>query len=304
MKEIKIAKVCGLCFGSNRAIAETINACKEKNNVVVFKQILHNKNVVKKLQECGARVKEDINKLRSSDFVIIRAHGEPKNTYEYLEKNNIEYLDLTCPKVKAIHMLVNQKHQQGYKNIIIGKNGFNGTEIHPEVLGTCGWAEDPIVIEDETEVKNLNMSFNKYFLTVQTTFSRSKANYLIDLIKAKMEEFGKEFDYKNTICDAQKNINECAEKLARDVDVMVIVGGKNSSNTKELFLSLSKIKPSYHIETKEEALALAKSGELCNKAVGLTAGASTMLEDVKEIKQILEKNIWSKTTKQINVILL
>lgn len=292
MVKVIMSKVCGLCAGSKLAIDNTRECAKTKNNVVLFKEILHNKNVLSQLGKSGVKVKNSLDEMTKDDFVIVRAHGEPKSTFDYFDEHGIDYLDCTCPNVRAINRLVNEKDKEGYKIILIGKYGFGGKPMHPEVQGTAGWCTAPLFIEDESEIELLDMSFDKYFLVVQTTFSKDKALKFIELIKDKMQKHNKIFEYKNTICFAQKNINIESCKLAQDVDAMIVIGGKNSSNTKELYNSLKELKPSYHIEDGTDLLNLIHEGKLNNlKVIGLTAGASTMQEDIENIKNILEAQL-------------
>ena len=292
MAKILISKTCGLCYGSNRAISTTRDVVKRENNVVLFKEILHNRNVLNELAKDGAIIKENLNDISADDFVIIRAHGEPKKTYDYFNENGIRYIDCTCPNVKAINLLVQRKDSEGYKIIIIGKYGFSGKSMHPEVAGTSGWCSNPILLEEESEIENLDLSYDKYYLVVQTTFSREKAEKMIELIKILMEENGKDFEYKNTICDAQKNINIDSKKLVKLVDKMIVIGGKSSSNTKELFKVMSGIKPSFHVESVNEVEFLITEGILKKEdTIGLTAGASTMLEDIQKVKKLIESRL-------------
>jgi len=284
MATVITSGVCGLCSGSLNAITKTQNIAKEKKNVVLFKEILHNKNVIKELEKQGIKTKNNLSEINSSDFVIIRAHGEPKSTYDYFKHNNIEFLDLTCGNVKAINILVNRKNSEKYKIILIGKKN------HPEIQGTCGWCDSPIIIEEESEIDNIDLTFNKYFLTIQTTFNKDKAERFLEKISKIMQENNKTFEYKNTICNAQRNINQASKLVAEKVDVMIVVGGKNSSNTKELYNKMNEITTAYHVETCLDVHELINRGLIKNNhIVGLTAGASTMMDDIIKIKNIIEK---------------
>lgn len=290
MAEVLISKVCGLCGGSKRAIDTTRKIAKQEKNVVLFKEILHNKNVLSELEKQGVKVKENLSEMSDDDFVVIRAHGEPYATFENLEKRNIKYVDCTCPNVKAINLLVKQKEEEGFKIVIIGKYGYGGKPMHPEVAGTAGWCHNPIFLEKEHEIDSLTLEEEKYFLVVQTTFSKDLAEKMIALVANKMKEEGKVFEFKNTICSAQKNINVASKELALNVDAMVVIGGKNSSNTKELFVAVNEICPAFHIENEEELHELIGKEVFSNcKKIGITAGASTMLEDIEKMKKILEE---------------
>lgn len=289
---VHISPICGLCYGSNNAITSTREALKTNKNVVLYKEILHNKNVLNELENSGAKQKNDLHDLEKNDYVIIRGHGEPLSTFEYLEKNSIKYLDCTCPNVKAINLLVKKKSEEGYKIILIGKYGFDNKPIHPEVFATVGWCiNPPILIEDESEINNIDLSYEKYYLVAQTTFSKDKSEKFINLIEKLMKSNNKQFEYKNTVCNAQKNINKAAEDLAKEMDVMIVIGGKHSSNSKELYNNINTIKETYFIENPEEVLELIKIfAEKKHQKIGITAGASTMKEDVLKVKYFLESN--------------
>jgi len=279
-RKIYISNVCGLCNGSENVIDKINESLQTRNNVVMYKEILHNKNVMKNLINKGATLKNSLNELNENDYVIIRAHGEPFSTYKYLEENNITYLDCTCPNVKAIHSLIKEKNNLNYKIIIIGK--YN----HPEVIGSAGWSDSPIIIENEEDINNIDMSYSKYYLIVQTTFNKDKAILYIDRLCQIMKENNKIFEYKNTVCNAQKRINISSMELANNVDVMIVIGGKNSSNSLELYKNISKIKESYFIENPEDVLEL-KDKLKGIKNIGITAGASTLKEDIYKVKELL-----------------
>ena len=289
--EVHVSPVCGLCYGSTNAVTKTKESLKENKKVVLYKEILHNQNVISDLEKQGAVIKNDLKELEKDDFVIIRGHGEPLSTFKYFEDNKINYLDCTCPNVKAINLLVKEKSEQGYKIILLGKHGFNGKPMHPEVYATIGWCTtSPILIEDESEIKSIDLSYEKYYLVVQTTFSRDKSIKFISLIEELMNTNQKEFDYRNTICNAQKNINKAAEELAKEMDIMIVIVGKNSSNPKELYNNFSSIKETYFIENPVDILGFKNVfNKKDNLKVGITAGASTMKEDVLQVKEILER---------------
>lgn len=286
MKQIFISPVCCLCYGSKRALEKTKEILGKTQKVVLFKELLHNEKTTAELKKLGAVQKDDISEIKKGDVVIIRAHGEPKSTYEYFEGKGIEYVDCTCPNVMAINKLVEMKNAEGYKIIIVGKYGKGERPMHPEVAGTAGWCKDPIFIEDLNEVENLDLSFEKYYLVVQTTFSSALADEIIAKTKAVMETRGKAFDYKKTTCSAQQMINIKSVELAKQVDAMIVVGGKKSSNTKELFLNVSQYVKTYFAQNAEEVTAIKNEFDKYEK-IGLTGGASTCLEDLEEIKGVL-----------------
>lgn len=290
MKNVIIADTCCLCYGASRAVEKTNEALKSGDKIAMLHEILHNKNVMKKLTGSGAKVIESVSEAKEDDCVVICAHGEGKTIFDYLKENNIKYLDCTCPNVKAIEEMVKQKNHEGYKIIIIGKHGFDGKPIHAEVKGTMGWCDNPILIEDESEINKIDLSFSKYFLVIQTTFAKEKAeNYLLQ-IEEIMKKNEKIFEYRNTICGAQKQINLSAVNLCDRVEIMVVVGGKNSNNSKELYNNVLNFLPAVFVENIIELKELVSIGTFDSyNNIGITAGASTLREDVEEIKTFLEK---------------
>lgn len=285
--EVTIAKVCGLCAGCKRAILTAKEELEKGNSVTIFKEIVHNPTINLRLKNAGAKFEEDINKLNKDDVIIIRAHGEPPRTYEFLKKSNIKFRDCTCPNVEKIHENVENFSNLGYTTIIIGKHN------HPEVLGTVGWAKDnAIIIEDEVDLVKLNNISNKIYLVCQTTFNIDKAEKLICEITKIAETKNIELIINKSICLATKLITESSKELAKECDLMIVVGGRNSSNTKELYFNLSKICPTIFIENiKEYKNELLENKIVLNNItkIGLTAGASTMKEELEELKEIILK---------------
>jgi len=290
MKNVIIAETCCLCYGANQAMRKTQEALDGGAQIAMLKEILHNKNVIQKLTNHGARVIDDVAQANANEYVVICAHGEGKRTFDFLENNNIKYIDCTCPNVKAIEELVRRKNSEGYKIIIIGKYGFGGKPMHAEVKGTMGWCDNPILIEDESEINKIALGYSKYFLVIQTTFAKDLAEKYIVMIEMLMKKNNKIFEYKNTICNAQKQINISSVKLCKNVDVMVVVGGKNSNNSRELYNNVSQYVPAVFIEDINELNDVIKTGIFSHyNTIGLTAGASTMREDIEAMKAILEQ---------------
>ncbi|NCB48048.1 MAG: hypothetical protein EOM55_00230 [Clostridia bacterium] len=288
-QSVYIAQKCCLCYGSNRAFSMVKDSANVRENIVLYKELLHNKRVVSELSNLGVSEYQNLTDFKSDDIAVIRAHGEPKSTFEFFENKGIKYLDCTCPNVKAINKLVQMKETEGKKIIIVGKYGKKNGEMHPEVLGTAGYCNKPLFVEDEEDAIKIDTHFESYYLVVQTTFSYSLAVEIIKILKEKFEKIGKQFEYKNTTCNAQKEINLSSVELAKEVDIMFVVGGKNSSNTKELFDNVSKHTKAYFVENINEVKDCLKEIKLSSKTkIGLTGGASTMIEELIEIKEYLE----------------
>jgi len=173
--------------------------------------------------------------------------------------------------------------------IIIGKSQ------HPEVLGTVGWTKDSIVIENENDITKLNnLSNEKLYLVCQTTFNISKADELIEKIRTTAKQNNCELIVNKSICSAQKVINDFSYKLAKESDIMIVVGGKKSSNSLELFNNVSRVCPSIFIEdihTYKDALKDKNLSITSTTKVGITAGASTMKDELFELKTLIENDI-------------
>lgn len=291
MENIKIATVCGLCAGCKNAISLAKNAMKYKN-VTLLKEIVHNKNINYKLKQEGITCVQTLKDIDKNTTVIIRAHGEPPETYKFLNQNNISYLDGTCPNVKNIHALVSDYSLNGFKIIIVGKYGKHRGTVHPEIVGTIGFCKtEPILIEDYDDIKKLeNLKNTKLVLVVQTTFNPDKFNIIKNAILEICNKNSNEIIIKETICGAQMAIQKSSLTLAKECDLMIVVGGKNSSNTIELFNNINPICTAIHIENINDY-----EKELChinfklskNTVIGITAGASTDKYELEELKQIL-----------------
>lgn len=283
-------KIYGTCRGANNAINVAIQVKKENKdrNVYIFKEILHNNYVVNELNKIGIRIIDTLDNLTKNDIVIIRAHGEPKSTFDYLEKKHIEYYDATCVTVKRVHDIVLNK-MKDYKIIIVGK------KEHPEVVATNGWANnDAVLIETEDDYNKLDKN-EKYFLVSQTTVSVNTVNKL----KQYMDKNNIKYEYENTICNYQKLIQSSSVELAKNMDMMIVIGGKNSSNTKELFNECSKVAKSYFFSDIEEFYDFIKNKKFKpTDKIGFTGGASTMKAQIEEYSNLLEFYIYYTNRKK------
>lgn len=285
--EIKIAKICGLCAGCKLAIQTTFSALKEKKNVILFKELVHNDRVNKMLCEKGAVLKNNLNELSPNETIILRAHGERPETYKYLKEHHIDYIDCTCPRVKQIHELAKYYSEQNFVVILIGKNN------HPEVVGTLGYITNKyFLVSDKQDVKKLRFNKkDKVCILCQTTFNEKKAYDLIKLIQNLCKQ--NEFIFKNTICPAQKQIHVSSLALAKECDLMIVIGNENSSNTQELFNDLKKVKKSIFVhEIKNWKNCLLKENIKLNKniKIGITAGASNLKDELFELKEMILKD--------------
>lgn len=295
MENVRISEICGLCAGCKNAI-DTASNLSKKQNVTLYKEIVHNKNVNLKLKNLGILTTNNLKEVSPETHLILRAHGEPPETYEYLKANKIPFTDCTCKNVTKIHDLVKDYSKKGYKIIILGKYGKSNNTPHPEVLGTIGWCQTtPILIEDSGDISQLHSyQDEKFYLVCQTTFNEAKADELINLITVICKTNNNQLIINKSICYAQKSINIASVKLAKTCDIMIVVGGKNSSNSLELFNNVKSYTNSIFIEDISTWLdELTKQNFTFNKSTkfGITAGASTQKEELILLKDLIETTL-------------
>lgn len=281
-------KVYGTCAGANKAIEAAYKLKKENKdkNIYIYKEILHNPYIINELLKDNIKCIDDLTILGKNDILIIRAHGEPKETYDYLDSHNIEYYDATCTNVLKVHNIAIDKQENGYKILIVGK------KTHPEVIGTNGWINNNgIIIENEEDYKELNNN-DKYFIVCQTTVSHKKLQNLLNY----MNENNISYEIENTICNAQKLIQTSSVALAEQMDIMFVIGGKESSNTKELFNLCNEVTKTYYFSNIKDFFNFIKKEKYnLNTKIGFTGGASTPKEQIKEYANLLEFFIYYKT---------
>ncbi|MEG1646255.1 MAG: bifunctional 4-hydroxy-3-methylbut-2-enyl diphosphate reductase/30S ribosomal protein S1 [Clostridia bacterium] len=275
--QIIVGKNAGFCFGVSNAIKMVYDAKKNCNaKVYTLGEIIHNPIVVEQLQKNDIfEVDENFDKQNTHDAIVIRSHGVSKQINEKLLKNWGNVVDATCPFVKKIHDIVQEKFNAGYKIVIIGEPD------HAEVIGTNGWCENQAIIISEVNFKFTFLDTEKYCIVSQTTFSYEKYKKIVEIIKnnAKIVEFF------NTICYTTKERQLEAQNIAKNVDTMLVLGGKHSSNTCKLFELCKKYcKNTYLIEKVTEL----KSVQIKNtKRLGITAGASTPNELIEEVVKVM-----------------
>ena len=280
--EVRLAEHAGFCFGVKRAVDSVYELTKNDGKIYTYGPIIHNDAVVEDLKAKGVNViesEEDLRNLKDGT-VVIRAHGVPKRICDILEKNGIDFVDGTCPFVKRIHNTVSEMSKKGYQIVIIGSAG------HPEVLGIMGWSEGaPIVVENEEEAKAINLSKDIPICVVaQTTFKPNKFKDLVEIIVNK----GYNVNVVDTICNATRERQESADRIASIADAMIVIGGKNSSNTQKLFdICKGRCTNTYFVESvKDIDFDLPKAASL----VGITAGASTPNNIIEEVQNYVRIN--------------
>ena len=280
--EVIVAKSAGFCFGVKRAV-ETVYAEVEKGKkIYTFGPIIHNEEVVKDLEKKGVTVLENEEELMAltEGTVIIRSHGVEKRIQKMIEDKGLECIDATCPFVKRIHRIVEEAGEDGKEVIIAGNPG------HPEVEGIVGWSDsDATILESVEEAEAYSKKSEKEICLVsQTTFNYKKFQDIVEIFEKK----GYNGSVVNTICNATEERQTEAREIAALVDVMIVIGGKHSSNTRKLYeICKQECENTYFIQTLDDLnLETPKSVRL----VGITAGASTPKKIIEEVQNYVSKH--------------
>ena len=274
--QIIVSKYSGYCYGVKRAVSMAQESIEKYDDIYSLGSIIHNKKAVEKLTDNGLKIVQDIDKEQEN--IIFRSHGVEKKFYKFARENNINIIDTTCTFVKKIHQIVEEQYKKGYKIIIVG------SKIHPEVIGINSYADyQAQFVEEETDISNLVISNDdKYSIVFQTTFNIEKYDSIVNKLKEKI----KNIDVHNTICNATKKRQDATLELAENVDMMIVIGDKSSSNSKKLYDIASSKKKSIFIEDVNQLdIDMFKN----IKKVGITAGASTPDFVIDEVIEFLNK---------------
>lgn len=276
--EILLGKSSGFCYGVRNAVTKTEEKLKEYGKMSCLGELVHNGQVVERLEKLGLKTIENIEDSNSK--TIIRAHGIPKDIYDKAKKMNIEVFDCTCPNVLKIHEIAKEYSKKGYYIFLMGiKN-------HPEAIGTisfCG--TNSYLIETEEEIYNAIEDFKKsnvkkLLIISQTTFSLKNFNMYTEKIKNIISD-DIILEIKNTICNATRIRQEETDTISKKVNCMIIIGGKNSSNTRKLYeIAKKNCENTVIIETKND---LDINNIKKFKEISIMAGASTPDESIKEV---------------------
>ena len=226
--EIKIAQKAGFCFGVDRAVKIAYDAANGSRDIFTYGMLIHNADVTRELETLGVKCAENIEDIPKGSTAIIRAHGISKAEYEALDKKGNEIIDATCPFVKRIHKIVEEEYAEGRQIVIAGD------ENHPEVKGINGWCDNSaIILGSEADFYKILQKDSKTPISMvsQTTLRQEKSKKIEENLK-KYFTNAKFFD---TICSATEERQQAAKELAQECDLMLVLGGKNSSNTEKLF---------------------------------------------------------------------
>lgn len=284
--KVTLAKALGTCFGVQDAIDEAMSP-EFKDSLTIVGQLVHNPQVVEKLKNNGVELVngiENIDDIKTQN-VMITAHGASDNVKNQLKDKGFTVFDASCPLVIRVHKAIKRMVIDGYFPVVIGRGK------HVEVKGIVGDLKEFYTIEDEKDIQGLvDLHKSKIGIVSQTTNQTEKTNTLI--IKIKEACSSAEVFFKNTICKPTRDRQEAVHHITEVTDVLIVVGGKNSSNTKKLKdVGDSKQVPSYHIESAKE---INPEWFINKDHCGVTAGTSTphdviqeVFEKIKEISQLL-----------------
>lgn len=277
MREVILAEHAGFCFGVRRAITKAFELSGSDKKVFTFGELIHNSDVVKDLKSknINAISEKDFGEVTKQDTVLIRSHGVTRDRLDEISGISDDVVDLTCPYVSNIQRKVSEFHNKGYRIIIMGDRN------HPEVVGINGWCDNTALISKGGEVDFTIPG--RICVVSQTTEKQANWEKLI----ARLSRDAREMYAFNTICAATQERQGATEKLAREMEAMVVIGGKHSSNTNKLYeICKSHCENTWFVENAEELKEhIEELKEF--KRIGVTAGASTPDWIIKEAMELL-----------------
>lgn len=283
-----VARTAGFCFGVDRAVKIVYDELEKGGRVATLGPIIHNPSVVDDLLSRGVRSVSSASELESDERLVIRSHGVARSVYDEIRGFGRDYIDATCPFVAKIHKIVSKATDEGSFVLIAGDRN------HPEVQGIVGYCRGNVyVFADEAEledyiINNLEILKKKVAIVAQTTYNILLWGRCVALAQRMLQNLC----IHQTICSATAARQKEAAELAQRCDVMIVVGGRHSSNTVKLCSVCSQYCPAYHIEDCSELADIDLSGA---ETIGITAGASTPAYIIKEVrKQMSEMNNFSE----------
>ncbi|HAQ41963.1 MAG TPA: 4-hydroxy-3-methylbut-2-enyl diphosphate reductase [Clostridiales bacterium] len=276
--KIEISKYNGFCSGVKIAVSKADKILDEEKKLYSYGEIIHNRDVVDRLSRKGMVVVDDVPEANDAKL-LIRTHGVGKHVLDKFIANNMEVIDATCVKVKKIHKIVEEYKNNGYDIVIVGDKN------HPEVLGILGWCgNEASIIGSPEELLKLDIKPDKrYCLVSQTTFNTDIFREILDTIDKNNIT---NIKVHNTICDATRKRQEACVELASGCDVMLVIGGKNSSNTKKLYELSKKVCPNTFLIENYKEIPYNYIDK--NTIVGVSAGASAPDWIIEEVIKMLE----------------
>src|SRR6187431_3061479 len=273
VQEVRIAKRTGFCYGVREAIDKAKEASAAGKSTHILGQVVHNEGVVRDLQDLGIQTVESLDDVDHGAAVVIRAHGVRPDVMHRAEERGLEVIDGTCTWVIQEQKEIVKLVEEGYTIVLLG------TPKHPEVIGLLGFAPDAIVVDEEEDWGQIPRK-KKMALISQST----QPPWKFEKLAAFMVSRSHELKIVNTVCPVTIRRQEDTMELARDVDLMVVVGGRSSANTKEL-TRLCEISGTRAIQI-ENARDLTDAAPFEGATVvGVTGGTSTPIEDLREVAE-------------------
>ena len=276
MAEIRVASEAGACYGVERALQMVESAADERAGAVhTLGPLIHNPRVVAELAEKGVDA-VDSPEQAAGDTLLLRTHGTAPAEEARACELCARVLDATCPFVKKVHLAAERLSREGYQVVVVGEAG------HPEVEATLPHAPGAVVVGSAAEAQELDPT-RKVGVVVQTTARRALLAEVVDVLLAKAEEVR----VINTICEATAGHQAAADELAREADVMIVIGGRISANTTRLAeISAARCPRTHHVEGADELQAEWFSGA---GLIGITAGASTPASQIEAVRAEIER---------------
>ena len=277
--KLTIGEHAGFCFGVRRAVDKAFECAEKQLPCVTLGPLIHNPQEVARLTQAGVRSVLSLDEVAPGQTVIIRSHGVTPEVYAQCQERGIPVIDCTCPHVAHIHQLAREYSESGRAVIIVGEAD------HPEVVGIAGWAHGEVFILPTREAAEAAELPDEALVVAQTTIRRDRFEDVLSVLRRKVRDL----TVRMTICAATSKRQQEAESLSREADVMIVVGGRNSSNTQKL-LETCRLRCSraYQVETPEDVPQGIVTPE---DRVAITAGASTPQWLLEQVRARIEEDM-------------
>ncbi|MFH0978848.1 MAG: 4-hydroxy-3-methylbut-2-enyl diphosphate reductase [Candidatus Woesearchaeota archaeon] len=275
---IIVAKHAGFCSGVKRAVSTAFSVAdhNKESRIFTYGELIHNPQVLKQLKDKKVKITKSLTGLKKGDILIIRSHGASPEVYRKAREKGLRVIDATCPFVKVAHEKIQMLEKEGFLPLIVGE------AKHPEVMALRKFVRKAIVVADASKVP-LSIKGKRIGVISQTTQPVENFNTVTE----EARKLAKEIKVFNTICSATTIRQEEAKRLAGKVDIMIVVGGYSSANTKKLAELCSRIVETHQIETAEELKISWLKGK---KRIGITAGASTPSEAIQDVESAIRSS--------------
>jgi 4-hydroxy-3-methylbut-2-enyl diphosphate reductase len=271
--KIEVASSCGFCSGVKRAINFAFSSAEKEKEVYTLGPLIHNRDVVAELEKRGVKVVNSVDDVESGT-IVVRSHGVSPEIYRRCKEKRLKMVDGTCPTVARVQQLAKSLEEEGYLVVIVGDPN------HPEVEGIKGWARSAYVAETERDIEGLKGRIGIIAQTTQTI-----AN--LQAVVAKVMEEADEVKVYNTICKAVMKLQKSTMFLAKRSDAVLVIGGKNSANTKRLYLIASSVNSNTHYIEREDEID--PKWFFGKESIGITAGTSTPPWVIEKVINRIEK---------------